>query len=57
MGNEKLAAAEAAPQLDAGVLRQQSHAILAHATLGTATHAQMVRSPNNVRKKPRDLVQ
>jgi ParB family chromosome partitioning protein len=36
-------------------VRQSAQAILAHATFGTATHAQMVRSEKNVRRKPRDL--
>jgi len=39
----------------AAVVRATSQGILAHATLRSATHAQMVRSPQNVRKKPRDL--
>jgi ParB family chromosome partitioning protein len=36
-------------------VRQSVEKILSHATFGTATHAQMVRSPENTRKKPRDL--
>jgi hypothetical protein len=36
-------------------LRQAARAVLAHATFGTATHAQMVPSDKNVRRKPRDL--
>ncbi|MYN29202.1 ParB/RepB/Spo0J family partition protein [Duganella levis] len=36
-------------------LRAASQAILTHATMGTATHAQLVRSPANTRKQPRDL--
>jgi ParB family chromosome partitioning protein len=38
-------------------VRQSAQAILAHATFGTATHTQMVRSEKNVRRKPRDLSQ
>jgi len=36
-------------------VRRSAQDILAHATFGTATHDQMVRSPANTRKKPRDL--
>lgn len=36
-------------------VRNTASAILGHATIGTATHAQMVRSAENIRKKPRDL--
>ncbi|WP_373987787.1 ParB/RepB/Spo0J family partition protein [Duganella sp. BuS-21] len=36
-------------------VQRSSEAILAHATLGTAAHARMVRSKANTRKKARDL--
>lgn len=36
-------------------VRASANKILAHATIGTAAHAQMVRSAENVRKKPSDL--
>lgn len=41
--------------LAASAVRQQSQAILAHATIRTASHGEMVRSAQNARKKPRDL--
>ncbi|MYN42762.1 hypothetical protein GTP55_25800 [Duganella sp. FT109W] len=44
-----------ATQHTAQALRTASQAILSHATMGTATHAQLVRSPANTRKQPRDL--
>lgn len=40
--------------LAATSVTQTSQAILAHATFGTASHRQMVRSAKNTRRKPRD---
>lgn len=38
-------------------VQQSAHAILSHATILTAPHSRMVRSAENVRKKPRDLTE
>ncbi|NVM77473.1 ParB family chromosome partitioning protein [Duganella sp. SG902] len=38
----------------ASAVQQRARVILAHATIGTAAHAQFVRSPRNVRRKPAD---
>lgn len=55
MSNETSVVADDSTLDAASAVQQHTRSILAHATFGTAAHAQMVRSAKNARRKPRDL--